>query len=281
MGPDIQAAADALVAAGSFDAVADLAVALPTSIVPDLIGWPQEGRENLLPWAAATFDLLGPPNARAEAALPRYAAMNEFAGKTVATGNLLPGSVAAGLLDAAQRGEIPIERCPVSLIDYLAPSLDTTISAIGSAVALFARYPDQWDLVRADPTLIPSAFNETLRLEAPVTQFARFTTTDTEVAGITIPAGAQVLVMFASANRDERKYDRPDEFDVRRNPLDMLAFGYGTHACAGQGLARLEGHAILTALAARVARFDAGPAEPSLNNTIHALASLPVTVIPA
>lgn len=284
MAPGIRAAADTLVdrlvARRTFDAISDLAAALPTSIVPDLIGWPHEGRENLLPWAAATFDLMGPPNARADDALPRFAALQEFAGRTVATGDVLPGSIVADLLAAAHRGEVPVERCPVSMIDYLAPSLDTTISAIGRAVALFAEHPDQWDLVRADPKLIRSAFTEVVRLHSPVTQFSRVTTVDTDLAGVPIPAGSRVLVMFASANRDERKYPEPDEFDVRRNPADMVGFGYGTHACAGQGLARLEGYAILAALASRVARFDAGPARPALNNTIHALASLPVTVVP-
>jgi cytochrome P450 len=269
---------DELVERGSFDAVADLAVALPTSFVPDLIGWPHDQRENLLAWAAATFEMMGPENERLNAALPIFGEMNEFACRTVETGNVLPGSIADDLLAAARRGEVPIEGCPVSLIDYLAPSLDTTISALSSAILLFAENPDQWDLVRADPSLIPSAFDEVVRLTSPATQFAREVTADTEIGGTTLPAGTRVLVMFSSANRDERHWDRPDEFDVRRDTSDMVAFGFGVHQCAGQGLARMEGHALFTALAARVARFEAGQPVWALNNSINSLASLPVTI---
>lgn len=278
----VQSAANALVdnlvQRESFDAVTDLAVALPLSIVPDLVGWPNEERENLRSWAAAAFETMGPANARVEAALPRFIAMNEFASKAVASGKILPGSIIDEMLSAARRGEVPIEQCQLSLVDLIIPSVDTTIGAISGAVRLFAEHPEQWDLVRADPALIPSAFNEVVRMESPVTQFAREVTKDTEFAGALLPAGTRVLVMFASANRDERKWDRPDEFDVRRNPTDMLGFGFGTHGCAGQGLARLEGHAVLRALATRVARFEAGTPQFALNNTIQSLASLPVTV---
>lgn len=270
---------DDLVARGSFDAVEDLAVALTMAIVPDLIGWPQDGRADLLGWSAATFDILGPPNARFEAAVPRFAAMGEFARRTVDAGNVLPGSIVDDLLSAASRGEVPRDECPVALVDYLAPSLDTTISGISSAIALFAAHPDQWDIVRSDPsTMAPAAFNEVLRLHSPVTSFTRVVQADVEFGATLLPAGTRVLVLFASANRDDAKYRDPDRFDVRRNPVDMLGFGWGVHACAGQGLARLEAHSIIEALARKVSRFTTASARPELNNTIHALAELRVSV---
>ncbi len=89
-----------------------------------------------------------------------------------------------------------------------------------------------------------------------------------------------MLVLFASANRDERRWDRPDEFDITRESAGHLGFGHGIHACAGMGLARLEGHAVLSALAARVARFELGPPVRKLNNLIRSFGSLPVTVSP-
>jgi cytochrome P450 len=94
------------------------------------------------------------------------------------------------------------------------------------------------------------------RYESPLRAFSRKALVDTEIAGTAIPAGARVLVMYASANRDERGWDAPDTFDIRRDATRHLSFGQGTHACAGQGLARLETTAMLRALAKRVERIE-------------------------
>jgi cytochrome P450 len=268
-----------LVARGSFDAVTDLARALPLSIVPDFIGWPEEGREHLLDWAGANFDSFGPLNDRAADALPRCGEMAGFGAEIVRTGNVLPGSLGAGVLEARDRGEITTEQSMMLMLDYLAPSLDTTISAVGSAIWLLGNHPDQWDLLRADPSLIPNAVNEVVRYESPIRAFGRLTTRDVEIGGVLVPADSRVLVIYASANRDERQWDRPDEFDVTRgNAVAQLGFGYGEHGCAGQGLARMETQSLLEALARSVTRFTLGTPERALNNVIRSLASLPVTV---
>jgi cytochrome P450 len=271
-----------LVAQGSFDAVADLATALPLTVVPDLVGWPADARGHLLEWASATFDLLGPLNERARCAAPLSQAMMAFADETAATGNLLPGSIGAGVIEAARRGELEPERVAPLIVGYLAPSLDTTISAIGSAVWLLAGNPDQWAALRADPALVPNAFNETLRLESPLRAFSRVTTAAVRAGGVDIPAGARVVVLYAAANRDERQFPRPDDFDITRdNAGEQLGFGWGVHSCAGQGLARMEAHALLTALAEQADRIDLiGPAPAALNNLINARASVPVAVTP-
>jgi cytochrome P450 len=269
-----------LVQQGSFDAVSDLARALPLSIVPDFIGWPQEGREHLLEWAAANFDSFGPLNARTERAFPKCGEMAAYGRQLVETGNVLPGSLGAGVLEARDRGEVTTEQCMMLMLDYIAPSLDTTISAVGSAVWLFAEHPEQWDLVRADPSLIPNAVNEVVRIESPIRAFGRLAETDTEIGGVPIPAGSRVVVIYASANRDERMFERPDEFDVTRsNAVQQLGFGVGEHGCAGQGLARMEAESLLAALARSVTRFHlGGTPERALNNLIRAFGSLPVTV---
>ena len=114
--PHVQGLADALidrlVAQGSFDAVVDLAQAIPTTWVPDLIGWPLEAREHLLDWAGASFDSLGPVNERCLAAGGQLADMFRFAQEIAASGNLAKGSFAAGILEAAANGEITAEQCP-------------------------------------------------------------------------------------------------------------------------------------------------------------------------
>lgn len=268
-----------LVAGGSFDAVHDLARALPLSVVPDFIGWPEQGREHLLEWAGANFDSFGPMNDRARRAMPKCGEMAAFGAEIVRTGNVAPGSLGASVLEARDQGAVTTEQCMMLMLDYLAPSLDTTISAVGSAIWLFGTRPDQWDAVRADPGLIPNAVNEIVRFEAPIRAFGRVAGTDTQIGGVPIAAGSRVLVLYASANRDERKFERPDEFDVTRpNAAEQLGFGYGEHGCAGQGLARMETQALLAALARSVRRFHLGEPRRALNNLIRALGSLPVTV---
>ncbi|MCZ2824609.1 MULTISPECIES: cytochrome P450 [unclassified Modestobacter] len=268
-----------LVERRSFDAVADLARALPLSIVPDFIGWPQEGREHLLRWAGANFDSFGPMNERAQRAMPQCGEMAAFGAEVVRTGNVLPGSLGAGVLEARDKGEVTTEQTMMLMLDYLAPSLDTTISAVGSAIWLFSQHPDQWDLLRKDPSLIPNAVNEIVRIESPIRAFGRLANEDTEIGGVPIPAGSRVLVIYASANRDERKFERPDEFDVtRRDAVHQLGFGLGDHGCAGQGLARMETESLLHALAQRVTRFHLGETERALNNLIRAFGTVRVTV---
>jgi cytochrome P450 len=273
-----EALVERLVAQHSFDGVEDLAQALPLSIVPDFIGLPQEGREHLLDWAEATFNAMGPMNERCADAVKKLPDLFGYARQLAATGNLRPGSFGAGVLEAQRDGRITEAQCPQLFTAYLVPSVDTTISAVGSAIWLFGRYPHQWDQVRANPSLIPNAFEEVLRLESPLQSFSRLATSDYDVEGISIPAGSRVVVLFASANRDERKWEQADTFDVTRNTSGHLGFGYGVHLCAGASLARLEGQAILGALAQRVERFELGKSTRKLNNVIRSLRTLAVTV---
>jgi cytochrome P450 len=273
--------ADRLVSLGSFDAVTDLAEVIPSTWVPDLLGWPEQGREHLLRWGADTFDAGGPLNERCLAAGPGVVEMIEYANE-VATNHHFPvGTMGAGVLAAAARGDIKPDQCPGLLVDYLGPSLDTTISALGSAIWLFGTHPDQWDLLRREPNRARNAFNEVLRLESPITGFTRVATRDADIGGTTVPAGSRLLVLYASANRDERRWERPDDFDITRDASGQIAFGYGVHLCVGMGLARLEGAAILEALIPRVERFEIGEVTRRPNNLIRAFATIATTVHPA
>ena len=286
MREEVQSRADAVVEAavarGTVDGVADVAEALPTSFVPDLIGWPREDREKLLPWAAATFDCLGPLNGRTVKAAPRSLAMMRFARSVVRDRNVLPGSMGSDLLEKADAGELGHGECPALMIDYLAPSLDTTISAIASALWLLATHPEQWRILQDDPSLVPNAVNEVVRVESPLRAFAREVARDTEVAGTPVRKGSRVVVFYASANRDERAWDDPESFDVTRDATAQLGFGQGAHGCAGQGLARLETQSILRSLLERVDHLELA-AEPAwgLNNIIHKLDRLPLRLVPA
>ncbi|MFY9778452.1 MAG: cytochrome P450 [Trebonia sp.] len=134
---------------------------------------------------------------------------------------------------------------------------------------------------QGDPGLIGGAFEENLRLESPVQGFTRLTTRDVELDGTLIPADTQVLLSYASANRDERHYPDPDRYDIRRNPVDHLAFGYATHGCAGQGLARIEAQALIGSLLRRVESIElAGEPVRHSHPMIRGLEALPVSVVP-
>ncbi|MFE6287423.1 cytochrome P450 [Streptomyces sp. NPDC057877] len=149
-------------------------------------------------------------------------------------------------------------------------------------VALFTRHPDQLALVREDPSLVPAASNEVLCFWAPVHAWGRRVTQDVTIEGTEIPAGAQVAILFDAGNRDPRHYGNPDAFVVERDPVDHLSFGDGPHGCAGQGLARLEAHAVIGALSRRVGRLVAGPEVRVPSNTTRSIEQLPVLeVIPA
>ena len=266
---------------GEVDGVNDLASALPHAVVPDLVGWPRDQRDNLLSWGAATFDILGPLNKHAVTSMAASMQMLMFARRVVRKRGVLDGSMAHELLTAADAGKLSHGECAPLMVDYIAPSLDTTISAISSALYLFATHPEQWQILREDPSLINNAVNEVVRFEAPLRAFARHARCDTEVAGVHIPQGARLLVIYASANRDEREWDAPDTFDIRRDANRHLGFGQGAHACAGQSLARLETSAMLRALVDRVDRIELA-AEPTwaINNIIRRHEHLPLKLIP-
>ena len=132
--------------------------------------------------------------------------------------------------------------------------------------------------MRADPSLIPNAVNEVLRLESPIQGFSRIVTRDHVVDGVTIPKGARAIVLYGSANRDERRWQEPERFDVRRRASEHLAFGQGPHVCVGMPLARLEIKAPLTALARRVTRFELGETRRAINNVLRGFEKVEVTV---
>jgi cytochrome P450 len=280
--PQIENAAEEVVArltaAGTFDAAADLAQHLPLTIVSHMVGLPEAGRQNMLAWASATFDLFGPENARTQAARPVALEMRNYVNQIVAQRDVKAESWADRLFGAADAGTIPPGQVASLLRDYLGPSLDTTIFATSSLIWLFGLHPDQWEMVCGDPSLIRNAINEAVRLESPIRAFTRRVTADTEIGGTRLPEGARVLLLYASANRDERRWEEPERFDVRRKVQGQVGFGLGVHSCAGMHLARLEIECLIKALIPRVHRFEVGTPVRATNNTLRGFASLPVKI---
>ncbi|KQW47335.1 cytochrome [Nocardioides sp. Root1257] len=281
----IETKADALVAdlveRGSFEAIDELARELPLEVVADLIGFTGHVRANMLRWGQAAMQVIGPLNQRTAESFPIAGELYGWC-STVTAVELAPGSVGRGIFDAEVRGEIPPGSAGHIIHQYLGAGIDTTIAALGNVIALFAAHPDQLAAVRSDPALVPAAFNEALRFWAPVHAWGRRTTREVTIDGAVVPEGAQVAILFGAGNRDPRHYDRPDEFLVERNPVDHLSFGYGPHGCAGQGLARLEVHAVIASLAKRVSRLSVGDAVRVPSNITRSIEELPVLeVVPA
>jgi cytochrome P450 len=233
----------------------------------------------MMEWSIGMFNCFGPLNERARDAMPVLSQMMHYARTHAVPGKLKPGSWAEAIHHAAAAGEVPPEAVPVMMIDYMGPSLDTTIFGISNGVWLFANHPDQWDLVRNDPSLIPSAISEILRIEAPIQGFSRYVARDYDLDGVVLSEGSRAIVFYGAANRDPRQFPDPDRFDVRRaNAGRHMTFGAGPHMCLGMNLAKLEMRALFTALARRVKRFHIEIEERGLNNVLRGFGRLIVTV---
>ena len=270
---------DRLVSAGGFDAMDELARVFPVEAFADEVGVPKEGRENLLPYGDMVFNGQGPRNELFYTAMQNAAEVQEWIMASCRRENLAPGGFGAQIYEAADAGEITGEQAGMLVRSFLSAGLDTTVSSIGNAVHLFATNPEQWELLRADPSLARPAFEETIRIETPVQVFSRTATLDTEIEGTGIAKDERVMIFFGAANRDPRRWEDPDRFDITRKASGHLAFGLGIHGCVGKPVARIEGEVVLGALARRVGRIELdGEPQRHLNNTVRSFESLPVTL---
>lgn len=270
---------DELVARKTFDAVADLAHFLPLAVVTELVGLDAEGREKMLGWAAGIFDAFGPiESSRTVSGLAIAQNVISYVLERVERKNLVPGGWGEALFIAADNGVISEQTARLMLVDYLTPSLDTTINATSAAIELFANNPAEWTKLKADPLLIPHAINEVIRLESPIRAFARYVTQDFEVGGVTLAEGSRAVMLYACANRDPAKYADPETFNIERRAGDHLGFGMGTHLCAGMHLAKLEMTVLLEALLPRVSAFKTSDAVRKPHNTLRGLTKLVTTI---
>ncbi len=263
---------DALVGQGWFDAIAELARFLPVEAVSHFIGLPEVGRERLLDWAAAAFNVIGPDQDPADVALMREA-FGFMA--SLSEDKVRDGSWAGDLFAAARAGRLSMGEAMAALSAYLIPSLDTTILAKGHLLANLARDPEQWAMLRVKPELIPAAVLEGVRRDSVLRWFSRVAARDYDVDGVTVPEGARVMLLYCCANRDERRYADPDRFDITRDVRDHLAWGTGAHMCAGMNLARIEMEVLLEALVEAGVTLDAGEPVVGTNRGLYGFTALP------
>jgi cytochrome P450 len=270
-----------LVEQRQFDGVADLAEAYPLKVFPDAVGISGEGRENLLPYGSMVFNSFGPRNDLFNAAMANAGPVRDWIMSKCSRAALKPGGLGMQIFDAVDSGELSDDEAGMLVRSFLSAGIDTTVYGLGNALYCLARYPEQWAALRENPALIRGAFEEVLRFEAPVQTFFRTTTKPVDVAGVRLGDGEKVLLFLAAANRDPRRWDKPDTFDVKRRATGHMTFGTGIHGCVGQAVARLETEAILGALVRRAAVIEM-TAEPQrrLNNTLRGLDKLPLRIVP-
>jgi cytochrome P450 len=279
------AAADELVArlatGEPSDAMADLAVVYPLQVFSDAVGVPSEGRENLLHYARMVFNTFGPRNALFENALADSGRTRAWIAEQCREDRLLPGGMGVEIhARAAAEGYSPDDGAML-VRSFLSAGVDTTVHGLGNALWCLSRFPEQYAALRADPEKARAAFEEVLRFEAPVQTFFRTTTREVDLDGTRIGAGEKVLLFLGAAGRDPRQWENPDVFDISRRAMGHVGFGFGIHACVGMAMARLEGEAILTALARHVASIEpAGEPRRMLNNTLRGLETLPLRLLP-
>ena len=271
-----------LTSRGEIDAITDLAEAYPLTVFPDAIGMPPENRRFLLPYGNMVFNSFGPRNAFFEAAVREAQPVLDWVQAQSQRSALAPAGFGAQIHAAADAGELTPEEAPMVVRSLLTAGVDTTVSGIGAALYCLARFPDQFRRLREDPGLTRHAFEEAVRFESPVQTFFRTTTRPVEIGGQRLGEGEKVLMFLGAANRDPRRWERPDEYDIKRPLSGHVAFGNGIHACVGQLLARLEGECVLAALARQVGAIEiSGPVRRRYNNTLRGLASLPLRLRPA
>lgn len=152
----------------------------------------------------------------------------------------------------------------------LSAGLDTTIFTMCNALVCFARHPEQWEILRQNPSMARQAIEEVIRFEPTFHSFYRTTTRPVELAGVALEENSKICVFIASANRDPRHWENPEQFDISRRTPGNLGFGTGIQGCAGQMMARLEGDILLNALAKRMARIEiTGTPIQHYNNTVR------------
>lgn len=248
---------DPIVPRGAFDFIADFSAKLPMDVISTMMGVAEADQDMLRGWADVLLHReegkseIPPAGMEASANLVRYFA-EDLARRRRRPGDDLVSALVDAEVDGARLTDAEIIGFCFLLV---IAGNETTTKMLGNAVVLLARHADQRAWLRAHPERIPDAVEEVVRFDNSSQMLARLLTRDVALHGRTMEAGKKVLLLVGSANRDERAFERPDAFDVRRPPRPSLAFGYGVHVCLGASLARLEGRVALEEALPRIGDY--------------------------
>ena len=253
---------DRIEAKGSADLIGDLAAAVPIEVIGNLLAVPREEREPLREWSLAILGALEPvlspeQQARGEQAVAGFLAYLET---LVARRRAKPGDperdVLTRLIQGEQDGERLSERELLhNIIFILNAGHETTTNLVGTGLYALLEWPQERARLLANPELIRSAVEESLRFESPNQLGNRLTTAPVEIGGVAIPAGTYLTIGIGAANRDPAEFADPDRLDIGREPNRHLAFGSGPHVCIGLNVARLEGRIAIRRFLARFPEY--------------------------
>jgi cytochrome P450 family 142 subfamily A polypeptide 1 len=235
---------DAVCERGECDFVWDIAAPLPMAVIGDMLGVLPEEREMFLKWSDDMVSFLSSTTAQEDfqVSMDAFAAYTEYMMSMIAARTKEPtDDLVSVLVHAEVDGEKLVDHEIVTEVLLLLIGGDeTTRHTLSGGTAQLVRHPDQHQRLVNDPGLLPNAIEEMLRWTAPVKNMARTMTADTEFHGTALKEGEKILLLFESANFDEKVFEDPESFNIERYPNNHLAFGFGTHFCLGNQLARLE-----------------------------------------
>jgi cytochrome P450 len=244
---------DAILAAGEADLIDTYAIPIPVAVIAEMLGVPREDHGRFRKWSD---DIVGAIGGRVN---PRQSQkeFDAYFSAVIAERQREPGEdVISKLMRSNLKGEtLTVPEVLSFCLSLLVAGNETTTGLIGNLFLALARRPEDWQRLREDPSLIPSAVEESLRFDAPNQGLFRHTTRDVELHGVKIPEGTKVLLLFGAAGRDPEHFPDPDRFDLARNPNRHLAFGAGIHHCLGASLGRLEANIALRAAVERIAEL--------------------------
>jgi cytochrome P450 len=263
---------------GGFDVAIDFAQKIPTITMCTFMDLPRADREQFLRWNLAT---LAGADFTSESALRAWGEMDAYWTGIVAQRKANPSTdVISQIIHAQVEGE-DLSDAEISGFCSLLhdASQNTTMNMITNSVISLSRFPDQRRKLKDDPQRWPQALEELLRYESPVQGLARATLQDVDIAGVTIPKGDQVLLLYGSANHDETVFDNPDVLDFDRSVKAHWTFGHGIHYCLGNAVARLETRVALQVLLDNLGDWDVDESKVVRNQLVptRGIASAPVT----
>jgi cytochrome P450 len=198
----------------------------------------------------------------------------------LASGDLKGSDTVLGrLLENSSDGDLTDDQLFYIAVLLLIAGNETTTNLLGGMLDTYARFPDQYEMIRANTELIPQAIEEHLRYTSPIQHMYRYTRAPYQVGDIGIPTGSRLLVSMGAANRDPMAFEEPNTFRSDRNPRTHVGFGYGPHLCLGAPLARMEATAVLRELVTRVSRITTtGPTTWSTISTLRGPTRVPVVL---
>ena len=272
---------------GHADFVRDIAAPLPMIVIGDMLGVAPEDRDSLLRWSDDMVKALGSPDPTAMDAAA-VAAMEYAEYITAVVEQRRRDNQSDDLVGTLVHADIDGDRLDESSLIYetlliLIGGDETTRHVLSGGMYELLTHPEQFALLAAEPDRRQLGIEEMLRWVSPIKNMARTATRDVELHGRTIQEGQKLLLLYPSANRDERNFDDPERFDVTRTPNDHMAFGFGAHFCLGNRLARLELATMVDRLFERLPDLAlATDAEPPKRNAnfVSGIESLPVTFTP-